>query len=258
LVKFLRSVVRAAKATVIFLFGALELLIKRPATRQQRAEWLNQFAGRVLRAMGIGFRVEGTFPERGVVVSNHLGYLDIMVFAAQHKCVFLSKSDLAKEPLIGWMTTMSGTVYVEPGRSGSAGQARTELIAAANDGLPIVIFPEGTTSDGSSVLPFRTGALAMMLEADQQVTAAYISYRLTKDNGPGVTVGNNVAFWGDDVRLFPHIFSLLALRGIEVCVRIADRPIAFAPGPLDRKQAAIEARTAVVGLSGVLDGVSAG
>lgn len=258
LVKFLRSVVRAAKATAIFLFGALELLIKRPATRQQRAEWLHRFSLRVVRSMGIGMRIEGKFPERGVVVSNHMGYLDIMVFAAQHRCVFVAKSDLADVPLIGWMTTMSGTVYVEPGRGGSAIRAKTGLVEAADAGLAVVIFPEGTTSDGSAVLDFRTGALAMMLEAGQQVTAAYISYRLTEDNGPGVTVGNNVAFWGDDARLFHHIFGLLALRGIEVCVRIADSPIAFTPGPLNRKQAAIEARTAVVGLGGVLDAVSTG
>jgi 1-acyl-sn-glycerol-3-phosphate acyltransferase len=257
LIKFLRSVIRTLKATAIFLFGALELLIKRPATRQQRAEWLHQFCRRVIRAMGIAAHVEGTFPEHGVIVSNHMGYLDIMVFAAQHRCVFVSKADMADVPLLGWMTTMAGTVYVEPGRGGSAARARGGLQAAADAGLPIIIFPEGTTSDGSGVLPFRSGALALMLEAGQAVTAAYVSYRFTEDNGPGVTVGGNLAFWGDDAKLFPHIFGVLGLRGIEVNIRIAPSPIAFTPAASQRKQAAIEARAAVMELGGVYDPVSA-
>jgi len=208
--------------------------------------------------MGVAYRVEGTFPERGVVVSNHMGYLDIMTFAAQHRCVFVSKAELANVPLIGWMTTMAGTVYVSRGSGGSAIRAKSGLQAAAEAGLPIVIFPEGTTSDGSGVLPFRSGALAQVLESGQSVTAAFVRYRFTEDNGPNVTTGNDLAYWGDEVQLFPHIFKLLALRGIEVTIRIADEPIAFTPAAVHRKQAAIEARAAVMQLGGVEDAVAAG
>jgi 1-acyl-sn-glycerol-3-phosphate acyltransferase len=256
-VGFWRSAARAIKLTAIFLAGGLELIVKRPATREQRAEWLHRFTLRVVHAMGLTMRIEGTFPERGVVISNHMGYLDIMVFAAQHRCVFVSKAEMADIPLLGWMTTMAGTVYVERGRGGSALRARGELQAAADAGLPIVIFPEGTTSDGTSVLPFRSGALAVVLEAGQNITAAYVSYRLTEDNGPGVTIQNDVAFWGDDARMFHHIFGLLALRGIEVNIRIADSPIRFSAAEVHRKQAAVEAHDAVVLLGSAHDVVTA-
>ena len=73
-----------------------------------------------MRSMGIAVRCQGTFPERGVVISNHLGYLDIIAFAALHPCVFVAKSEIRRWPLLGWMTTMAGTVYVERGRGGSA------------------------------------------------------------------------------------------------------------------------------------------
>jgi len=258
-VKFLRSSVRFVQLTAIFVLGGLELAIKRPSTREQRAEWLHRFALRAVKAMGVAWHVDGTFPEHGVVISNHMGYLDIMTFAAQHRCVFVSKAELASVPLIGWMTTMAGTVYVSRGSGGSAIRAKSGLHAAADAGLPIVIFPEGTTSDGSGVLPFRSGALAQVLEAGQSVTAAFVSYRLTEDNGPGVTTGNDLAYWGDEVQLFPHIFKLLALRGIEVNIRIADAPIAFTSADIaHRKQAAIEARAAVMQLGGVADPVTAG
>jgi 1-acyl-sn-glycerol-3-phosphate acyltransferase len=255
-VRFLRTVGRAVKVTAIFLLGALELIVKRPATREQRAEWLHQFAGRAMRGMDIAIRVEGMFPERGVVISNHMGYLDIMTYAALHRCVFVSKAEMADEPLLGWMTTMAGTVYVERGRGGSAIRARGDLQAAAEAGLPIMIFPEGTTSDGSAVLKFHSGVLGQVLEAGQPITAAFVRYRLTEDNGPGVTIQNDVAFWGDEVKLFPHVFGLLALRGIEVSVRIADGPIAFTVDGHHRKQAAIEARAAVMELGGVHDEVT--
>lgn len=257
MVRFCRSAGRAIKLTAIFLAGGLELLVKRPATRRQRAEWLHQFSLRVVKAMGVTMRVEGTFPERGVVISNHMGYLDIIVFAAQHRCVFVSKAEMADIPLLGWMTTMAGTVYVERGRGGSALRARDGLQAAADAGLPILIFPEGTTSDGTIVLPFRSGALAMVLDAGQDVTAAYVSYRLIEDNGPDVTIQNDVAFWGDDARMFHHIFGLLALRGIEVNIRIADSPIRFSAAEVHRKKAAIEAHAAVVLLGSAHDVVTA-
>jgi 1-acyl-sn-glycerol-3-phosphate acyltransferase len=230
--------------------------MKRPATPELRAEWLHRFATMLLSAMDVAWRVEGTFPERGVIVSNHMGYLDIMVFAAEHRCVFVSKAELAQVPLLGWMTTMAGTVYVARGSGGSAIRAKSGLEAAAEAGLPIVIFAEGTTSDGSGILPFRSGALAQVLEAGQSVTAAHVSYRLTEDNGPGVSVENDVAFWGDDAYLFRHMFGLLALRGIEVTVRFAEKPIEFVATFHDRKQAAVEAREAVAELRGARENVA--
>jgi 1-acyl-sn-glycerol-3-phosphate acyltransferase len=239
----------------LFAFGTLQLIIKRPATYGQRADWLHQFAGRLLRATHITWRVDGIFPESGVVISNHLGYLDIMVFAAQHRCVFVSKAELADVPLLGWMTTMSGTVYVARGSGGSAVRARSGLQAAAEAGVPVVIFPEGTTSDGSGLLDFRSGLLAQVLEAGQSVTAAHVRYSLTEDNGPDVSVENDVAFWGDDAHLFRHIFRLLTLRGIEVNIRIAEKPIEFVATFHERKQAAVEARAAVMELAGLKEPV---
>lgn len=257
MIRFLRSVGGIVKFSLILLYGTLELILKRPATYEHRAEWLHQFCGKIIRAMGIATRVEGSFPERGVVVSNHMGYLDIMALAAHHRCVFMAAAELGKVPLLGWMTTMAGTVYVHRGQGGSAERAQNELQATADAGVPIVIFAEGTTSDGNGVLPFRSGALAQVLEAGQPVTAAFVSYRFTEDNGPDATIETDVAYWGDDVQLFPHIFNLVALRGIEVRIRIAQKPIAFTVGADQRKQAAMEARTAVMELGGVRDAVVA-
>lgn len=210
-----------------------------------------------MRSMGIAVRCQGTFPERGVVISNHLGYLDVIAFAALHPCVFVAKSEIRRWPLLGWMTTMAGTVYVERGRGGSATRAAGGMQAAADAGIPVVFFPEGTTSNGASVLRFHSGLLVQALEARHTVTAAFLRFRLTHDNGTGATVEDDVGYWGS-TPLVMHIFRLLALRGIQVGVRFADSPITFSEGPGQRRLLAAEARAAVMALGGVCDSVTAG
>ena len=250
--RLLRSVVRSIKLSAIFLYGGVELAMTRPHTRSERAEWLHRFCVRAVRSMGIVLKFEGTFPDRGAVISNHMGYLDIMAFAALHRVVFVSKAEMQQLPLLGWMTTMSGTVYVERGRGGSAERARAGIRAAAEESIPVVFFPEGTTTNGGTILKFHSGILAQVLSAEEPVTAAFISYRLTEDNGPDISVADDVCFWGD-VELFPHIFRMLGLRGIEVSVRVADAPIQFTDSVSQRKRAAGEARAAVLALGGIVE-----
>ena len=98
--RFLRSIFRSVKLIALFLYAALELIVRRPATREQRAEWLHQFCARAFKSMGIRLRGVGPYPESGVVISNHLGYLDIIAFAALHRCVFVSKLEIKSWPFL--------------------------------------------------------------------------------------------------------------------------------------------------------------
>lgn len=238
---------------VLFAFGGLSLFFKRPATRALRSEWLHRFCGPTLRRMGIVYRQQGIYPESGVIISNHMGYLDIMAFAALHRCVFVAKSEIGTWPFIGWMTTMSGTVYVQRGRGGAANRAKGDMQSAAEEGIPVIFFPEGTSSDGSAVLPFRSGLLADSLAAGQPITAAFVRYRLTYDNGPDVTIADRVSYW-DDTPIALHIFRVVGLRGIEIEVSFAPAPIQFSPAALaDRRIAALEARAAVLALGGIVE-----
>jgi lyso-ornithine lipid O-acyltransferase len=232
----------------MFVVAGTELLVKRPATRERRADWLHRFCARAMREMGIEISVEGEFPERGAVISNHLSYLDIIVFATLHPCVFVAKEEIRRWPVVGWMTTMSGTVYVARGHGGSAMRAREAMQAALDAGLPVVFFPEGTTSNGSQLLKFHSGLLSQVLDGDAPVTAAYLSYSLAEDNGPDVSVADDVCYWGDS-HMLTHVFKFLGLRGVRAEVRFAEEPIAFSSGGLHRKMAAIEARSAVAALA---------
>ncbi|GGG71330.1 hypothetical protein GCM10011585_11960 [Edaphobacter dinghuensis] len=227
----------------MFAVAGTELLVKRPTTREARADWLHRFAGRAIRGMEIEVDVVGKFPEHGAVISNHLSYMDIVVFAALHSCVFVSKAELQEVPVLGWMTTMAGTVYVARGHGGSAVKARSGMQAAADAGLPVVFFPEGTTTNGSVLLRFHSGLLAQAMESRMTVTAAYVQYSLGAGNG-NATVADDVCYWGD-AKMLPHIFKLLGLRGLKAKVRFAERPIRFSSDVLHRKMAAMEAQVAV-------------
>ncbi len=196
----------------MFLVAGTELAVKRPSTREQRADWLHRFCARSLRGMDIGIEVTGEFPKRGTLISNHLSYLDIIVFAALHPCVFVSKEEIGRWPVVGWMTTMSGTVYVARGHGGSALKAREGMQAALDAGLPVVFFPEGTTSNGSGLLKFHSGLLAQVIQGGSPVTAAYMRYRFVEENGPGVSVVDDVCYWGDR-NMLAHIFKFLGCVG---------------------------------------------
>ncbi len=231
----------------MFVEAGAELILKRPATRELRAEWLHHFCARSMRRMGITVSVHGSFPERGALITNHQSYMDIVTLASLHRCVFVSKAELATIPVLGWMTTMSGAVYVERGRGGSALRARSGLKAASDAGLPVVFFPEGTTTNGREMLPFRSGLLAQVMTAEEPVTAGYIRYSMAAKNGADVSVEENVA-WGD-LPMVTHIFTFLGLRGIHVDVSFASAPIRFSSNLLHRKTAAIEARHVVDALA---------
>lgn len=196
--------------------------------------------------MHIAVHCYGPIPQRGVVISNHLGYLDIIALAASHPCVFVGKSEIRNWPFLGWLTAMGGTVFVQRGRGGSAGRAKSAMQSVSGAGIPLVFFPEGTCSLGDTVLPFHSGLLAQAIEAGQSITAAHIRYRLTQDNGPHYSLAN-VCFW-DDTPLLVHIFRMLSMRGIEVELRFAESPIVFSAAASQRKAAAVEARAAVLHL----------
>lgn len=245
----LRAIWRSVQLTGLFLHAGAKLLLEQPTSRIARADWLHQFCARALRRLEVQVEVNGDFPEYGAVISNHLSYLDIVVYASLHRCVFVSKSEIEHWPVLGWMTTMSGTVYVERGRGGSALRARASISAAVHEGLSLIFFPEGTTTSGDGVLKFHSGLLGQVIAEELPITAAVIRYQLPVQT-PAATIRDDVHFWGAAPMLL-HIFRLLGLRGLRAEVRFDEAPLSFSTHPVLRKEAALEARLAVCKLGGI-------
>ena len=241
---------KLVKLVLYFGYACMELLLHRPRNKREGAEWLHRFCARVIRGFGVTVTVQGEFPRRGALISDHMSYVDIITYAAMSPVVFFSKAELEDTPVLGFMATAAGSVYVERGAGGSSERARSGMKSAADQGIPVVFFPEGTTSSGQQLLPFRSGLLGEALAAEEPVTAAHIHYSFDVPN-PGASIEDDVAYWGDDVTLLRHVPNFLKLRGVHAWVRIAPAPIAFSPEALqDRKIAAVEAREAVLALAG--------
>lgn len=247
---FFRRIYRLLAVAFVFTYSIVEVLIKRPRTRAQRAAWLSQIGNRLLRTQDITFTTVGPVPTEGAVISNHLSYVDILVHAAMRPCVFVSKVELRKTPVFGWVSMMAGTVYVVRGGGGSAAKAAQGMAKGFRDGLPVVFFPEGTTGiTDVPALPFRSGLIAQSIEAGAPIVAAFIHYDLTaRDISRGKSVRNDVA-WGPQT-LWQHMWNFVDLHGLHATIRFAPAPIDFSPAAVaNRKVAAVEAQAAVVALS---------
>ena len=177
--------------------------------------------------LGVPCSVTGTIPSAGAVVSNHLSYLDILMFSATTPFVMVAKKELRRWPLLGWLTAQAGTVYVERSEDAVPGQDRqthaevNALMAEAyRSGLPVLFFPEGTTTDGSRTLPFRRGLFHSVLSNDVPLRAAALQFDIGEGNG-NATVRNEVCFVGNAL-FVPHLFKCLGLRGLTAQIHFGE------------------------------------
>ena len=95
----------------------------------------------------------------GLTVSNHLTYLDVLAYGAVRPFLFVAKSEVRRWPLLGTLASLGGTIYVDRDRGLQVADATLEIEQALRDGISVLLFPEGTSSNGSSVLPFRSPLL---------------------------------------------------------------------------------------------------
>jgi lyso-ornithine lipid O-acyltransferase len=177
---------------------------------QGRVEWLQRTALAHARWVNLDIRVRGTIPREGLVVCNHVSYLDIVALSAIGRYAFVAKKEVAGWPLFGTYARLGATIFVDRERRGAVTDVSREMASHLDSGVPLVLFPEGTSTDGSRVLPFRSSLLEPVVQLRSPITACGLRYIL-KDGNPG----EEVAYWGD-MTLVPHLLNLLRKRGVRV------------------------------------------
>ncbi len=183
-----------------------------------RARWMQRQARRLLRALAVEPIYHGDFPTEGMLVSNHISYLDILVFGARHPLVFVSKAEVARWPVFGLLSRLAGTLFVRREMRSDVSRISGEMPAVVESGVVLAFFPEGTSTSGASVLPFRTALMAPAVENNWRVTPAAIRYRL--EPGDGYTE-YDVAYWGNMV-FGPHLLALLGKRRVYARVQYGE------------------------------------
>ena len=125
--------------------------------------WPRLFLWLVARIVGARPRIVGMPLKRDVVfVSNHLSWIDILLIAGRTGSAFVAKTELRAVPLVGWLCTLNHTIFVSrEDRLGIAGQIG-RLRAALAQAWPVTLFPEGTTGDGVTLLPFKASLLEVL------------------------------------------------------------------------------------------------
>jgi len=204
----------------------------------ERADWLHVWCRTLLERFQIPCEVVGTPPQSGLIASNHLSYLDIIVFSAAVPAVFVSKSEVRNWPVFGALSKMAGTVFVDRRRKTDTWNANEGIRRLLQAGIPVVVYPEGTSSNGKEVLRFYPSLFEPAVESAVPITAAHIGYELQDGD-----VGKDVAYWGD-MTFFPHLLKLLSKRGLSASVKFSSHPHTFT----ERKAAATAIREEVLKL----------
>jgi 1-acyl-sn-glycerol-3-phosphate acyltransferase len=231
-------------------FGGLVVLlalrlIERPLFGLQRplTPWITQGVCRLAFViLGMGYRVQGTpMQHKGAIIANHIGWLDIFALNAPQRIYFVSKSEVAGWPGIGWLARATGTVFIQ--RKGSEALAQKNLFEARlRAGHRLLFFPEGTSTDGLRVLPFKSTLFAAFFAdgLDRILWVQPVSLRYDAPRGEDPRF---YGWWGE-MDFGTHLLRVLAApRHGSVTLHFAD-PVRVADFA-DRKALAAHCETAV-------------
>jgi 1-acyl-sn-glycerol-3-phosphate acyltransferase len=230
----LRLAWRIACAVAVLLFCLVGYGLARPFGGGDR--WVPRFLRLAAGALGARVEAAGRPLSRNVLfVANHVSWMDILVLGGATGAAFVSKDDVARWPVVGWLARIGGTIFIHrESRAATRGQADALALALAT-GRPAALFPEGTTGDGKTLLPFRPSLLAAVAPPPPgvQVQPVAILY------GPAAA---EIA-WTDGENTAENARRLLARRGpLPVTLHFLD-PIDPQIG--DRKAIAAAAQAAI-------------
>jgi 1-acyl-sn-glycerol-3-phosphate acyltransferase len=190
-----------------------------------------------LKMLGIRLHVVGALAERQplLVASNHVSWTDIMVAAAAAPVNFIAKSEIADWPVGGTFARLQRSVFVDRERRRSSGAQAGEIAERLASGDAIVLFAEGTTSDGNLLLPFKTtlfGAASMMVDAGEAESVAIQPMAIVYTRFHGMPMSRQArtrASWVGDTTLLPHLWSLLREGAVDVEVHFGE-PVEYRSG----------------------------
>jgi 1-acyl-sn-glycerol-3-phosphate acyltransferase len=214
-----RFAVRLIWFTLEVLFATFDFVIalcvcrgEAPAVARARARRLQRHTRRVLRALKVDVSVSGHVPDSGLLASNHLSYLDVLVLSSISAAVFVSKSEVRHWPVFGWLARRAGTLFIERAKRGDVARVNDEAERLLESGALLVVFPEGTSSDGREVLPFKSALLEPIVGRRHPLAVAHLSYEV--DEGDA---GEDVCYWGD-MTFGPHLLKLLTKGRVRAFV----------------------------------------
>jgi 1-acyl-sn-glycerol-3-phosphate acyltransferase len=174
-------------ATIALLFPWIAPKLQRKLKRR--------WSRRLLSVLGVELRVVGGSPQ-GLLVANHISFLDIFVINAVRPVAFVSKDEVRRWPLIGWLAIHADTIFLERGSRRAAQRARAALVQRLAAGDRAGVFPESTTTTGDKVLPFHGALFQAAIDAGAPVTPVALRYvHASGGHCPAPAYVDDVTLW---------------------------------------------------------------
>lgn len=195
-------------------------------SKDHALKWRNRNFGGWARAsariMGLMVNVQNTPPDAPfLLISNHLSYVDVVVLASLLQCAFVAKSEVARWPMLGFISSTLNTIFIDRRKRHDVLRAMNTIETTLQRGLAVVLFAEGTSTGGGSPQPFKSSLLEFAARRRLPVHYASISYVVPQGDQPA---DQSVCWWGS--MTFPdHLFRLLQLPEFEAKLTFGPQPI---------------------------------
>lgn len=216
---------------VIVLFALTNLIVwlftRDPRRQRRRIQRTTRFWIRAtLRLMGIRLQIHNGDRLRGpsgrLIIANHISTLDVLAIYAAHPATFVTSVEVGSDGLAGFLSKVGGAMFIE---RRSIKYLRREIATVADlleEGFDVVIFPEGTTTDGSGpLLPFKTAFFAAAAQKNAMILPVAIRY-LSVDGAPADAAAvERIAYYGD-MTFLTHLRRILSLKSLEVRLTVLE------------------------------------
>lgn len=172
--------------------------------------------------LGVKIRIRKIFsPEDKtyMIVCNHLSYVDVLIIASIFSASFITSVEISKDIFLGSLAKLGGSIFVERRKKTRLIKDLGSVSKVLSDGLNVVLFPEGTSTNGEAILPFKKTLFRAAIQCGVEILPVCINY-ISID---GVTLNKknrDLIYWYGDMKFFPHFINLLRIKQINVQLSI--------------------------------------
>jgi len=217
--------------TAVFMMFAYSVFVDKQTLKKTQRRYRKEWLQKVVNVIGLEVTVKGESTQNkqsALWVANHISWMDIAVVGSQG-VTFLSKSEIRKWPLIGWLGEQGGTIFIQRGGKNASQVAAKAIAEKIQDDDSVLVFPEGTTSSGGKVRRFHARIFAPAL--DHQLLVQAIAIQYVDDNGQM----HPKALWNDQL-FFSNLIGVLGQAKIHAVLTFF--PLIEAKNFTERRQLA--------------------
>jgi 1-acyl-sn-glycerol-3-phosphate acyltransferase len=190
--------------------------------RKWSAYFLSIWGAVICKIIRLDVKVEGEAPDPPFfLVANHLSYIDVFMMISKTKSVFIAKNEVLSWPIFGFMSHTVGMLFIDRQKRTDVKRVNNQISNRISESQGILLFPEGTTSNGSKILPFKASLLAYPADNNLPVHYATIRYSTPENE----SFAADLVCWWTDITFPSHFLKLLKLKKINGTIRFGNDPI---------------------------------